>query len=277
MMLIRVYGWRNIHTDEWYIGQTSQPMKYRSKGSGQGYKSNTKFWEAIQKYGWESFEQNILRLCTSKEEADYWEKYFIQKYDSVGHGYNMALGGQGTPGVQLSDERKEKISNSLKGKRVGEDNPNYGRHLSEEHKEKLRQANLGKNLSEETKQKISAVLLGRKRPPRSDEWRRNQSKSHLGKPAWNKGKTNCYSDEAIKKMSEAKKGIPLSEEHRKKLSESSTSKKAVCMLNTDGVLLKVYSSIVEARDDTGILAQNISSCCRGERKSAGGYLWRYSA
>ena len=37
-----------------------------------------------------------------------------------------------------------------------------GRHLSEEHKEKLRNANKGKHLSEETRAKISAAQVGRK-------------------------------------------------------------------------------------------------------------------
>lgn len=35
----------------------------------------------------------------------------------------------------------------------------------------------------------------------------------------------------------------------------------------------IYESIAEAERLTGI--KNISSCCRGERKMAGGYHWEY--
>lgn len=43
----------------------------------------------------------------------------------------------------------------------GDKNVNYGKHLSKETKEKLREANLGKCLSEETKEKIGAAWRGK--------------------------------------------------------------------------------------------------------------------
>ena len=92
-MIIKVYGWRNIHTDEWYVGQTSQLLKYRAGKNGSGYRESSKFDMAIKEWGWPSFEENILRLCTSREEADYWEKYYIEKYNSIEKGYNIAQGG----------------------------------------------------------------------------------------------------------------------------------------------------------------------------------------
>lgn len=42
----------------------------------------------------------------------------------------------------------------------------------------------------------------------------------LGKEPWNKGKTNCYSEETLKKMSEAQKGKIMTDEQKKKCSES---------------------------------------------------------
>lgn len=51
------------------------------------------------------------------------------------------------------------------------------------------------------------------------QWWENASK---GRPAWNKGKKGVYSEETLRKLSEARKGIKLSEEHRKKLSEVHT-------------------------------------------------------
>lgn len=52
--------------------------------------------------------------------------------------------------------------------------------------------------------------------------------------------------------------------------------KQVRMFNkSTGELLATFPSTVEAGRVTGIVQQNISKCCNGGRKSAGGYVWRY--
>lgn len=38
---------------------------------------------------------------------------------------------------------------------------------------------------------------------------------------------------------------------------------------------KSYKSIKEASEDIGILATNLSRVCRGGRKTAGGFQWKY--
>lgn len=43
-----------------------------------------------------------------------------------------------------------------------------------------------------------------------------------------------------------------------------------------GELLKTFPSAVEAERVAGIHHGNISRCCCGKRKSAGGYVWRYA-
>ena len=43
-----------------------------------------------------------------------------------------------------------------------------------------------------------------------------------------------------------------------------------------GELLAAFPSTHEAERVTGIAHPNISSCCNGKYKSAGGYVWRYS-
>ena len=42
-----------------------------------------------------------------------------------------------------------------------------------------------------------------------------------------------------------------------------------------GELLATFPSLHEAKRVTGINHGNISECCNGKRKSAGGYIWRY--
>lgn len=43
-----------------------------------------------------------------------------------------------------------------------------------------------------------------------------------------------------------------------------------------GEVIKTYSSISEASEQTGICFYNISSCCLGKHNSAGGYLWEFA-
>ena len=58
----------------------------------------------------------------------------------------------------------------------------------------------------------------------SDEWRQKIGESHKGVTAWNKGKTGIYSKETIakisKSVSDAQRGIPLSEAHKSAVSNA---------------------------------------------------------
>ena len=48
----------------------------------------------------------------------------------------------------------------------------------------------------------------------------------------------------------------------------------VIQLDLNDNVLNEFESIKQAEQKTGALARNISSCCNGKRKSAGGYKWR---
>ena len=50
--------------------------------------------------------------------------------------------------------------------------------------------------------------------------------------------------------------------------------KKVIQLDLNDNVLNEFESIKQAGQKTGALARNISSCCNGKRKSAGGYKWR---
>lgn len=49
--------------------------------------------------------------------------------------------------------------------------------------------------------------------------------------------------------------------------------KSVLQYTLDMVFVKEYPSVMEAERQTGI--RHISECCRGERRTAGGYIWKY--
>ena len=157
-----------------YIGQTKHQnnLNRRFYTDGSGYKpqkgKNSKFWNAIKKYGWENFEHIILEKdITTLELANEREKYWIEYYDSFYHGYNSTKGGDGTVGRKLSDEEKEYRSMLYKGKgnpmygRKGELSPNYKVPKSDETKRKISKSHIGIRCSEDTKKKLSELRTGK--------------------------------------------------------------------------------------------------------------------
>ena len=83
-----------------------------------------------------------------------------------------------------------------------------------------------------------------------------------------------HSEESKKKISESMTGITFSEEHRKKISQSK-GVNGILQFSKDGELIAEYSSIHEASRQTGCNQGHICNCCKGERKSCGGYIWKY--
>jgi len=73
--------------------------------------------------------------------------------------------------------------------RTGWNKGKTGRIVSEETREKLRQANLGKKCSEETKKKLSAINMGENNPnygvPKSEEQKKKISESLTREKHWN--------------------------------------------------------------------------------------------
>ena len=74
-----------------YIGKTKTTLKERAKNNAKGYKGCPYFYKAIQKYGWENFEVEILEEVPleflGESELDY-----ITKYNSTNReiGYNIS-------------------------------------------------------------------------------------------------------------------------------------------------------------------------------------------
>ena len=127
-----------------YIGQTSQTIKGRAGKKGQKYCDSPLFYNAIQKYGYDNFTVEVLKDNLTLQESNYWEKYYIEKFNSnnTQYGYNLTSGGDAK--YNISDITKEKMRQS---------------HLGLKHtqitKEKISKIHKNKKLSEETKQKIT--------------------------------------------------------------------------------------------------------------------------
>ena len=54
------------------------------------------------------------------------------------------------------------------------------------------------------------------------------------------------------------------------------SKKSVIQLDLNNYFIKEFDSIAEANRKTSIAASNISACCKGKHKHAGGYIWKFN-
>lgn len=117
-----------------YVGLTCQNPLDRWQG-GYGYKSQRLMFNAIKKYGWDNIRHEILldglTLSEAYEKEIEWISY--HRSNDRAFGYNISSGGESGNGHTLSDEARARIGALHRGK-----------HLSAEHREKLRKAKLGK-------------------------------------------------------------------------------------------------------------------------------------
>ena len=176
-----IYKIRNIVNDKTYIGQTVDYEKRKSSHltALRANRHNNKYLQnSWNKYGESVFEFSVVIEC-DVDELDVFEIRYIQQMDTlVPKGYNMTKGGEGARGLRWSQESKNARSIAMKGKRVGQDAPFYGKTFTPETLEKMREAtsalwqndeyrqrqiqsHTGLKQSEETKRKRSEALKGR--------------------------------------------------------------------------------------------------------------------
>ena len=174
--------------------------------------------KAINKYGIDAFEIQVVASAKTIVDLKELEKQLIVQYQTkVPNGYNLTDGGDGLTGYRHTEEQKKRNGDAKRGTV-----------LSDETKQKMKDAHLGENNhfygkshSEETKQRISETKkanptrywLGKKR---DEETKLKFSLAKLDKPSWNKGLK--MTDEARKNMSNAQKGRLTTDETRLKLS-----------------------------------------------------------
>ena len=183
-MIINTVPDDKIDTLKIYIGcHRTNDLDDHYMGSG------TRLKKALAKYGKRNFKRVILHECENYTdmyaiEAALVDWDFVKRKDT----YNMYPGGH--PHKGMSAEGKHNRINKLRG-----------RHLTDEHKQKLRDAL--KNPSQETRDKISKIHKGSKR---SEETRRKMSEAKKHQSA-----------ETIRKIQEARKGYKHSDVTKKKI------------------------------------------------------------
>lgn len=143
-------------------------------------------------------------------------------------------------------EFREKMCNMRKGTNCGKDNPMYGKDVSKETRQKIGQASKICWQNAEFRQKRIEESLGEKNP-------------FYGKH---------HSEETKKAISDKAK-----ERYRLYGANPNRYMKPVVQLSLDGEFVAKYFSMKDAEKVTGI--KNISNCCCGRYKTAGGFIWKY--
>lgn len=202
-------------------------MRLKKRPSEHWYKlknnrhKNSHLQNSYNKNGKKCFVFEVLLYCEPYELTRY-EQFFVDKYVGLNISYNICRECvDSTKGVKLSKETCKNMSES----KMGENNPNFGKHPSEESIKKMSEAKKGENNGMWGKRGKDNPLFG-KHP--SEEARKNMSKNHADNSGENHpmyGKH--HSEEARERMSKATSGEnhPMygkthSDESRKKMSDA---------------------------------------------------------
>ena len=156
----------------------------------------------FNKYGKTNLQFSILEFC-AKEKLIEREQFYIDTLKPI---FNFCKIAGSTLGIIRSEKSKQKMR--------GENNPNYGKHPSEETRQKMHKVKAGKNHplfgkhhSKETIQKMCEAQTGKNHPLfgkcHSEETKQKMSKAQAGKNNPNYGKHHLHSEETKLKMKKA--------------------------------------------------------------------------
>lgn len=303
-----VYCHTNKINGKKYIGQTCQnPPEKRWRDDGQPYKGRNKntgeymqgkFARAIDKYGWENFEHEILKTGLTSQEADQWESYYISFFDSIKNGYNLTTGGKEFK--KTSESRKKQSERMIREKHF-----NYGKHLSQETREKISKSQIRRKQDPEV---VAKRVKSQIRGKRSEETKRKMSESakKYSKNKWVPimcveteqifnsimeaesflGLNNAHLSECCRSQNHCKTSggyhwiyvSDIDKENWEKQKEKILNnipydckcKKVICIETC-----VVYRSIIEAQRQTNIDSSSIGRCCQGKAQTAGKLHWAY--
>lgn len=133
-----IYGIVNKANGKIYIGQTKQGYRKRFIQHLCPKDKSPLLKKAIEKYGKENFECELIDIAYSREEANIKEKMWIKilKTYKAENGYNLSMGG--VIG-DFNEETKRKMSEAHKGDK----NYFYGKHHTAKAKRKMSEKKKG--------------------------------------------------------------------------------------------------------------------------------------
>lgn len=232
--------------------------------------------QAVDKYGPENFHRSIIDIAYSMDELrqkEYEYSVFFNVVESDDW-YNIVYGGGATLGYHFTDEQKQKISESLQGRK-----------MSEESKRKMSESKKGVSFTEEHKRNLSKSQIGR---PCSSETRNRISNSRIGKytgkdnPNYGNNKLAGENNPMYGKHGEDNPnyGRKHSEDTLEKIRAANVGDKNP-MYGKHGInnphtiivycreLDKFFCGAMDVENTLGVAHQSVSKCCRGKQNCAG--------
>jgi hypothetical protein len=246
-----IYIITNRNNGKSYIGQTTAKNVNRrwceEKRAPHGLLKR-----AFNRWGIESF--SFETICEIKpgegwlEALDNRETLEIKQRNTLSpNGYNLESGGK----------RNKVMHEDTRRSRIGSNNSFYGKTHSDEAIEKIKRANTGPNNHRFGK---PGTMRGRHH---TDEYKLRRSELYSGINATFYGKH--HSEETKTK---------LSIQHSQMIGAKAPRAKKVEKLH-NGEWIK-YDTARIAGKEVGTDPRNIGACCRGEQKTAAGFIWRFA-
>lgn len=222
-----------------YIGQSVNIERRKGNYSKlQDCKNQIKLYRSLKKYGFSSHIFEVLEECTI-DELNKKERYWQDFYNVLEEGLNCKL---------TKTEDKSGL-------------------MSKELRDRLSKSHLQRNSTEEGKISI------RKRVENTDYIKRTANTDYKKKVLNTDFKKRTANTDYNKRT--------INFDYEKKVLNTDYSSiakrhmRVILQFSKDDIFIREWSSIKEAGETLKIQRTDISGCCRGVNKSAGGFIWRY--
>ena len=135
-----IYKITNTTNNKIYIGQTKRSVSRRFSEHRTSQEC-TALARSIAKYGIDNFVIGSLVGCSTQEELDSFESALITCFRATDkkNGYNLTTGGDRPIYSAETIRRRSAVRRGLRHKRHVEHRANFGRPLSEFHRQRLRE------------------------------------------------------------------------------------------------------------------------------------------
>lgn len=220
-----------------------------------------------------------------------------EEYEEAKKALSKAMSGKNNPmygkpspmrGIHLTEEQKQ----YLREINLGERSPKYGTHTSEETKEKMREARIGKKATDEARLNMRNAHLGKNMGadhPRSRpiaQYDLDGNFIRIWSCASEVGREYNVKSNAISKVCDCENKSSVGYQWRYFYGEivdkipayvnqlGKYQIKIIARCDNDWNIIDTWNGFKDASLGTGVNRSDISACCHGKRKTAGGFKWK---